>query len=805
MFRKSALFIFAAAFAAFAPAAASAQSVGLVLSGGGAKGLYHIGVIQALEENGVPIDYVAGTSMGSIIAGLYAAGYSPEQMCAIVESGAVKRWVSGRIDDAYRCYYREQDAPPSIFALRFDVGREARLRRRASREKGKSAEARDRIFQLPTDIISSSQVDMALNELFRPAGVACGGDFDALMVPFFCVASDLTGRRAVVFRRGDLGEAIRASMSIPLVFRPLHRRGMLLYDGGLYDNFPWRQMKANHAPDHIIGVKCTAGTTPVDQNSGLLDQALMLMTSETDYDLPKEGNILIDRAVDAGMLEFDRGMEIVRQGYDDTMERMGEILSVIPSRRSREEVQRRRSAFAARKPELRIGGVEIAGLSRAQEQYAGAVIAAARRGDGATCSFEEFRTGVFDLLAEDDFTADYPTLRYDSLSGVFRPLLTLGVKPSLKISVGGNLSSTAYNQVRIGLSYEHVGRTAITAGMDLYLGPIYCAGRLGGRIAFSPRCPTYADLYYVFSVKNTLYGNFGNLTTVDDTRRQKHKENFLSLSAGVAPTRRSVVQATFNVGENYYRFSDDRHPSRFSFFGVRLQVRRSTLDDQLWPVRGTDISLSGIYVGGRDRLRIDRVADISGAAGGSAGGSVSGASDISVSGGTGETAGIVLAENLSRRRNWLGARVSWTHYVEIPRCRWFSFGYAAEAVYTGHPRFYDPDATLSSLPQYAPTTHSQMIYMPEFHASRYVAASVMPTFRIVENLYVRAGFYAMFRDRGYAGGSRWQYMSDLAVVYRTFAGPVSLSLTKYGLRNGNNLYLTFNFGCLLFAPKGTFY
>ena len=83
---------------------AAAQKVGVVMSGGGAKGLYHIGVLEALEENGVPIDYVAGTSMGSIIAAMYAAGYSPAEMRAIVNSGVVKEWVSGRIDpNKYIC------------------------------------------------------------------------------------------------------------------------------------------------------------------------------------------------------------------------------------------------------------------------------------------------------------------------------------------------------------------------------------------------------------------------------------------------------------------------------------------------------------------------------------------------------------------------------------------------------------------------------------------------------------------------------------------------------------------------------
>ena len=108
MLRKSLVFVLLL-LAGVLPAAA--QRVGVVMSGGGAKGLYHIGVLEALEQNGVPIDCVAGTSMGSIIAAMYAAGYSPAEMRAIVSSGVVKEWVSGRIDpNKYICLLYTSDA-----------------------------------------------------------------------------------------------------------------------------------------------------------------------------------------------------------------------------------------------------------------------------------------------------------------------------------------------------------------------------------------------------------------------------------------------------------------------------------------------------------------------------------------------------------------------------------------------------------------------------------------------------------------------------------------------------------------------
>ena len=275
MLRKTLSFISVLLLAATAAGAqnpddgtARPRSVGVVMSGGGAKGLYHIGVLEALEENGVPIDYVAGTSMGSIIAAMYAAGYSPAQMREIVASGVVKEWVSGRIDPRYTPYYRQIGHNPSFISVRLNLG---------------SSGKRFRV----TNLISSTPIEMALTELFAPASAAAGGDFDRLMVPFLCVSSDMNAREPVVMRNGDLCEAVRSSMSIPLVFKPMKVDSMLLYDGGIYDNFPWRPLDVGFRPDLIVGSICTAGNTPPGEDINILDQAFMLAMHDTDYDLPK--------------------------------------------------------------------------------------------------------------------------------------------------------------------------------------------------------------------------------------------------------------------------------------------------------------------------------------------------------------------------------------------------------------------------------------------------------------------------------------------------------------------------------------
>ena len=179
------------------------QKIGLVLSGGGAKGLAHIGVIRALEENNIPIDYITGTSMGAIIGGLYAAGYSPDEMETLFKSEDFKLWFRGIIPPRYVYYFKKLDENPSFIDLDF------------ARNEDKMKLA------LPTNIIPPGQIDFAFMELFSPANAVAENNFNQLFVPFRCVATDIYLNKPVVFSKGDLGLAVRASMTVPFFFKPI--------------------------------------------------------------------------------------------------------------------------------------------------------------------------------------------------------------------------------------------------------------------------------------------------------------------------------------------------------------------------------------------------------------------------------------------------------------------------------------------------------------------------------------------------------------------------------------------------------
>ena len=274
-------------------------------------------------------------------------------------------------------------------------------------------------------------------------------------------------------------------------------------------------------------------------------------------------------------------------------------------------------------------------------------------------------------------------------------------------------------------------------------------------------------------------GNFGNLTPIDNTESVKNNQGFLSIGLTMPLTHNSLASLRFNGGQQAYRYDapfpdtdPDTDLTRFSFFSTKLDIARNTLDKILYPRRGSEISLSGIYITGRERYK---------------------------------PAEFGRKRSFNAHREWFGAKFQWNRYFDLPGCKWFSFGFNIDAVWTTHPRFQTETATLMSLPAYQPVVHSQMAFMPDYRAKNFLAGGLMPTFDLLPNFFLRTGFYAMYRDNRGLPGEKMQYITEASFVYHTPIGPVSLSLTKYDLKSWHNMYLTFNFGYAIFAPSGHFY
>ncbi len=209
-------------------------TVGLVLSGGGAKGLAHIGVIKVLEELGIPIDYIAGTSMGSVVGGLYAAGVTVEEL----EDMAVNtNWDDVLYDIIKRRQLRmDQKNWDGRYLLKLPM-------------QGKKV-------YLPSGIIAGQYIMELLTRLTIP--VHDVDDFSKLPIPFLALATDLQNGQGIVLDHGYLPYAIRASMSIPSVFTPMEIDGHYLIDGDRVRNIPVIDIIRRYKPDIIIAVDVSA-------------------------------------------------------------------------------------------------------------------------------------------------------------------------------------------------------------------------------------------------------------------------------------------------------------------------------------------------------------------------------------------------------------------------------------------------------------------------------------------------------------------------------------------------------------------
>ena len=224
------------------------QKVGLVFSGGGASGVSHIGVLKALEEYNIPIDCIAGTSMGALVGGLYAAGYSPQEIEDLFLSQQFKDWAEGKVDSKYEYYLREKRENPSMITFKVEV---------------------DTLLEttLPTNLVSPTAVDYGLMKYLAPATAVAENKFDNLFIPYRCVASDIIAKEPVVLKEGDLAKAVRASMAYPFYLSPITYDDKLLFDGGLYNNFPADVLYTEFKPQFVIGSNVSSNFEAPDEDN----------------------------------------------------------------------------------------------------------------------------------------------------------------------------------------------------------------------------------------------------------------------------------------------------------------------------------------------------------------------------------------------------------------------------------------------------------------------------------------------------------------------------------------------------------
>ncbi|MBO4771170.1 MAG: patatin-like phospholipase family protein, partial [Bacteroidales bacterium] len=548
---------------------ADAQKVGLVLSGGGAKGLAHIGVLRALEENNIPIDYVAGTSMGSIIGALYALGYTTDEMTELFHSKEFYNWLNGVTDSRLNYYYMEKDPSAAFISLKFN--RDSTLK-----------------VYLPTNIVASYPMDFAYEEIMGPGGAAANYNFDSLMVPFRCAASDIYAKKSIIFDHGHLSTAVRASMAIPLYFKPVSYSEGILFDGGIYNNCPIDAMKEDFAPDYIIGVQVSCNSENPSEDD-LVAQIENMIMDPSNYTIGSDSGIMLQPDVlTYGMLDFGKCDELIELGYKETIEKMDSIKSQIARRVSTAEIQEKRANFKAKLPPLVFNSINITGVRHLHGQY---ILKSFKKFKNDTLSLNDMRKEFYKVAVDPTIDRIYPTTTYNPYTEGYSLNLDLSRSKNVTARIGGNVSTSASCEGFVELSHKFYGYIPIETSVNGYFGRFYTSGRVYMRAYFPSE--------FRFSLETAFQLNRFDYMEADpdvffiDTRSPTSIKNDLEYYANlIFPIAMAgklyMGVSTGRFAENYYlspafesSYKKDR--TTFNYAGVHATYQRSKLDHFTYP------------------------------------------------------------------------------------------------------------------------------------------------------------------------------------------------------------------------------
>ncbi|HAQ65747.1 MAG TPA: hypothetical protein DCR43_07855 [Bacteroidales bacterium] len=735
-----------------------AQKVAVVLSGGGAKGTCHIGFLKALEENGVPIDYVAGTSMGAIIAGLYAAGYSPDEMAYLVSSPEFQRWADGSIDPGYEYFFKRDEKNADWARFRFDYVSTLKPR-------------------IPTNLVSPFVMDFQFMEVFSGASAASEYKFDSLMIPFRCVASDIYANKPVILSKGDLGNAIRASMTFPFYFKPIKIDGKLLFDGGMYNNFPADVALHDFKPNVIVGCKA-AGNYGEPSAEDVISQIENMLMTKSSYDIPIDSGFLVKpKLLQVAVNDFSWAPQFIDSGYVATIRKMDSITRFITQRVNPESYEQRRIEFRSRIPDLMIDSINVTGVSGLQQRYFQSQL----KHSDEYVSLSDLREDYYKLVADDKISYVFPSLRFIRNAGLFTLALDVQKAPAFEIQAGGIISSATNNTGFLQLKYNHLNKWAQSVAVNAYIGRFYTSGQVKGRIDFSAKIPFFVEADFTLN----RFNFFKTTSYFIEDKTPAYliiDESFMSIRAGIPVTNKGVLTGALDFGyidhsyyqNNFFLRTDTLDLTRLRFVAPSLSLEMNSLNKKQFPTSGSRFYVNLRYVIGKE---------------------------------TTEPGSTSISRQVSKaNRNWVEFSVLYDNYFKsVGNLR---LGIYSELFLSSKPFFTNYTASILSLPQCSPIPWASTLFLPEFRANAYVTVGskniyqlsklldfrlegylIQPFNLIIEDEFQKAKFGKSFSDRAFMGMG--------ALVLHTPLGPVSLSVNYFD-KESESWSAVFSVGYLLF-------
>ncbi len=739
-----------------------AQKVALVLSGGGSRGAAHIGVIKALEENHIPIDYIVGTSIGAVIGGLYAIGYTPAEMEDFIASESFSRLIAGNMNEKNIFFFKKEDQNASWIAFDFNL-----------KKKFTSL--------LPTNLISPYEMDFKFLELLASASAVSDYNFDEFMIPFRCVVADVDSTKSIVMRHGDLNSAIRGSMSIPFVFNPITIDGRLVFDGGMYDNFPVDVAVKDFRPQVIIGSRVAQRYGNPSRDDILSQLQSMLMERQSDTIMYPNAILILPKLPEINIINFSRTKEFIDSGYYSTLRKIDEIKNLVHARLNPDTLASRRESFKNKQPPLVFDSIYVHGLNTIQSAYLRKMLKHGNR----FVTLSAIRKEYFRFIDDGFIKGIYPIARYNRRTGYYDLFLDIQKADNFNLQFGGNISLGTSNEGFLEIQYKYLWTKALHFTANGYFGKFYNSAKVNGRIDFNSKVPWFIDASYTFN----HFNYFQNSTYFFDDKTPSYlmqSEYFGEIRTGIPVSNHGKVMigitSAFTNGKYYQNniFSrmDTADQTSFNFFSPEICFELNNLNRKQYANAGAKFMMSIAYVNGNEDFLPGSF--------------------------------FKNKNEFSQFRQWFQYRIMWDNYFTVIGP--LRFGFYGECLLSNQSLFSNYTSSVLYAPEFSPVPEMKTLFLPSFRANNYVAAGLKGVLRLYKKIEFRLEGY-LFQpyesilenpdnQTAYYGKilSDRSLLYSAAIVYNMFLGPISVGVNYYD-KSTNPYTINLNFGYIIFNKR----
>ena len=733
----------------------------MVLSGGGAAGVAHVGVLKALEERHIPIDFVVGTSAGALVASMYACGYSPLEIEAYVLSEPFQLMVKGELEVDKKFYFFDESNTSSMFNIPF---------------------SKDSILQksIPMSFVDPRYFDFEMLRILGRTSASVEKDFNQLFIPFRCVASDVVRKESVVFSKGNLNEAVRASMTFPLYLNPIRINGVLYFDGGLYDNFPLNAMYEQFDADFIIGSNVTKNDIKANENDffGMISS---MMTTPTNYTLPCEHGMIIEPKTEVGTFEFENVKQAIEDGYRATLLKLDSLEQFIDVREHPDSLSMKRKKFHSSVDPIFVSSVKTASLKKNEFQYANKFILPKR--SHRILDEVELRERYFRLASTPQIELLYPNFE-SKKDGTLQLNLNVKKAKEFRADFGGLISSRAVNTGYFNLSYRSIGRVAHKINAESYFGKFYGSLRTNYEMVFPSIFPISVSAYFTLN----RWDYFRSFATFFEEVRP----SFLVQNEGYAGIKvklplgnnaRWVMDARyFSLEDDYYQSSnftsiDTADYTRFFGTSLSAEYTKNSLNKKQFATEGHLIQIKARYVNGYERT-------------------VPGTTSI-------------LKDTVEKNHQWLSVQAEFQSYFlkKGP----IHLGVHGKTVLNSQSLFANYTASLLSMPAFNLIPDMETFFLPEYRATQYVSLGTNFVVELAKKLDFRLDVYyfqPIVQLRQNIDGTieyvkpqqAQSIVASSSILYDTPIGPVRATLNYFPIQE-SPLFFQLSFGYVLFNER----